>query len=119
MALPHQHDLFAAGYTSARERRAAVLRYPDLAARLRERPLALTDPHTWNGFIPPQRGAVQACVHCEHGRARRWATCDRHAHGQPGNHSAVRTQLLEIEAEAWRRDEAARQAHDLDQPTDR
>jgi hypothetical protein len=45
----------AAGRQSAmmRERRAAVLRHPDLAARLTGKPLNLTTPEKWTGFVPP------------------------------------------------------------------
>ncbi|MFJ9037922.1 hypothetical protein ACIRF8_15180 [Streptomyces sp. NPDC102406] len=34
-------------------RRALVLRYPDLAAKLTESPLRFTAPKHWNGYIPP------------------------------------------------------------------
>lgn len=38
---------------AAAHRRGLVLRYPDLAAKLTERPLRFTTPEHWNGFIPP------------------------------------------------------------------
>lgn len=34
-------------------RRAAVLRWPDLAARLTEPPISHATPDAWTGYIPP------------------------------------------------------------------
>lgn len=36
------------------DRRARVLKYPDLAQRLTDRPLSFTRPELWNGFVPPK-----------------------------------------------------------------
>lgn len=66
------------------ERRARVLRYPDLAARLTQRPLEFTHPEKWNGFVPPK-------------------TVPTRDDWKP-NDSAVRAALVEICAEALRRD---------------
>jgi hypothetical protein len=33
--------------------RALVLSHPDLAKRLTDYPLHLTDPHQWSGYLPP------------------------------------------------------------------
>lgn len=38
---------------AAAHRRGLVLRYPDLAAKLTERPIGFSEPEKWNGFIPP------------------------------------------------------------------
>lgn len=38
---------------AASHRRGLILRYPDLAAKLAERPINFTSPEMWNGFIPP------------------------------------------------------------------
>lgn len=43
----------AAARVECARRRGLVLRYPDLAAKLTERPLRFTTPEHWNGFIPP------------------------------------------------------------------
>ena len=41
-------------------RRRAVLRYPDIAARLTEQPLNYASPEQWGGFIPPNTTATGA-----------------------------------------------------------
>lgn len=38
---------------AAAYRRALVLRYPDLAAKLAEPPIGHSSPEKWNGYIPP------------------------------------------------------------------
>jgi hypothetical protein len=38
---------------AAAHRRGLVLRYPDLAAKLAERPIGHSSPEKWNGYIPP------------------------------------------------------------------
>lgn len=43
----------AAAQRDAAHRRGLVLRYPDLAAKLTERPINFTAPEKWNGYIPP------------------------------------------------------------------
>jgi hypothetical protein len=35
------------------QRRARVLKHPDLAAALTRKPLGYTDPQQWSGFVPP------------------------------------------------------------------
>lgn len=42
------------------ENRAAVLRYPDLAAKLTESPIGYADAKQWNGYVPPREfnGAI-------------------------------------------------------------
>jgi hypothetical protein len=46
-------------------RRAHVLAYPDLAQRLGEPPLRLSNPSRWSGWIPPRRLAEDACTRCQ------------------------------------------------------
>ena len=52
------HGMWAVALKEARERQAAnriaVLRHPDLAARLTEPPLSYAKPEQWNGGIPPE-----------------------------------------------------------------
>lgn len=43
----------AAAHAENRRRRTLVLRYPDLAAQLIERPHRHTTPEDWTGYIPP------------------------------------------------------------------
>ncbi len=43
----------AAARTEAAHRRGLVLRHPDLAAKLTERPIGYSTPDKWNGYIPP------------------------------------------------------------------
>lgn len=41
-------------YAAARAgRRRRVLQWPDLVQQLRERPLQMSDPQTWTGYVPP------------------------------------------------------------------
>lgn len=74
----------AAAVSEIAERRARVLRYPDLAARLTQRPLEFSTPEKWNGYVPPKTVP----------------TLD----GYKPNDSATRAVLVEICAEALRRD---------------
>lgn len=66
------------------ERRERVLRYPDLAERLTQRPINFTKPELWNGFVPPKEVPT--------------------AEGYELNDSPIRAALVEICAEAMRRD---------------
>lgn len=67
-------------------RRALVLQYPDLAARLCKPPLREATPETWNGWIPPEIWREQI------------------------NDSPIRAALVALVAEAERRNTAARRA---------
>lgn len=80
-------------------RRDRVLAYPDLAQRLTQPPIGLEDPTQWTGWIPPQTIPEGVCGH-ECGRYHR---CDR-IHAGRRNDSLRRAALVEIAAEAWRRD---------------
>lgn len=68
------------------DRRARVLAHPDLAKRLTEPPLSLSEPARWNGYIPPR-----TLPEDEFGRAR-------------VNNSPVRRQLVAIASEALARE---------------
>lgn len=73
-----------AGASTMKERRQAVLRHPDLAAKLCEAPLSMSSPERWTGFVPP---ATQ--------EAR---------HRQVNSESPYRAQLVEIVEAAQQRD---------------
>lgn len=62
------------------DNRRGVLGYPDLARKLTEPPIGFERPEQWNGFVPPEQ----------------W----REQH----NDSARREALVELVAEAARRD---------------
>lgn len=79
----------ASSKRECQERRARVLAHPDLAARLKEPPLSLSDPARWNGYIPPRTLPDKA-----NGSAR-------------ANDSAVRRQLVDIASEALAREAAS------------
>jgi len=68
------------------ERRARVLKHPDLAALLCQPPLPWSRPEHWNGFIPP-----------------RFLPPDSKGITHP-NYSPERDALVEISAEAMRRE---------------
>lgn len=76
----------SAGRQSAmmRERRAAVLRHPDLAERLTRKPLSLSTPDKWTGFVPPA---------CREGKQQ-----------EQRNDSGYRAQLVAIVEAAQQRD---------------
>jgi hypothetical protein len=44
--------------TTNAERKATVLRHPDLAARLCEAPMRCSSPERWSGFIAPEMTAT-------------------------------------------------------------
>lgn len=73
-------------------RRARVLRYPDLAKRLTQPPLNIPTPEMWTGYVPPARGP--------------WGGSDGFGDVKViANNSPARAALVEISAEALRRDQ--------------
>ncbi|GAA0637547.1 hypothetical protein GCM10009535_12440 [Streptomyces thermocarboxydovorans] len=77
---------------AAAYRRSLVLRYPDLAAKLTQPPIGHTSPQMWNGYIPPAtdcRGAI--------------------------NTAPCRPALLELVAEAERRQQQPQQTSALEE----
>lgn len=82
------------------ERRARVLSHPDLVKRLTEPPLRMTDPNRWTGWIPPRTLPADIC-----GRAcgRDHRPCSNQ-HAARFNTSPYRRALVEIAAEAYRRE---------------
>lgn len=71
------------GLAKAEARRASVLRYPDLAQKLTEQPVNCQSPEQWTGAMPPEK----------------WRDMP--------NDSPLRPVLLELVAEAERRDREA------------
>lgn len=84
-------DAIATSSESSADRRYRVLQHDDLRAQLMDRPFGITDPDRWNGWIPPRLD--------QHGNL---------------NTSPVRRQLVEIAAEAMRREQAATIAADVE-----
>lgn len=80
-------------------RRDRVLAYPDLALRLTQPPVGFAAPEDWTGWIPPQLLPEGVCGQ-ECGRYHR---CDG-IHAGRRNDSYRRAALVDIAAEAWRRD---------------
>lgn len=85
-------------HLSSSERRARVLAHPDLVERLTERPLALRDPEGWSGWIPPRTLPEDACPDC------RTHACAGRPHTARANRSPYRQQLVDVAAEALRRE---------------
>lgn len=83
-------------------RRARVLAHPDLARRLTDAPLGLSDPARWSGWIPPRTLAEEACVYCQSGKGN--PACRGWPHRARVNDSPVRRQFVDIAAEAMRRE---------------
>lgn len=75
----------AAALAENARRRALVLRYPDLAARLTDPPVRHTTPEHWTGYIPPAYDAPTL------------------GGAAPINHSPARAALAALVAEAERR----------------
>lgn len=87
---------------ASQARRVRVLQQPDLTRRLTEPPLRLSDPARWSGWIPPKTLAEDTCVNCGSGDPR--PICRGWPHRARVNDSPVRRQLVEIAAEAMRRE---------------
>lgn len=83
-------------------RRARVLRYPDLAARLTEPPLRFPRPTQWSGYIPPRVLAEDTCPRCPAG-------CVNREHTAKVNASPERRALVEIASEALRREQGTQE----------
>lgn len=80
-------------------RRERVLRYPDLAKRLTEPPLNIPTPEMWTGYVPPARGP--------------WGGSDGFGDVKVvANNSPARAVLVEISAEALRRDQDSQTSAD-------
>lgn len=87
-------------------RRERVLRYPDLAARLTEPPLTFRQPEDWNGYVPPRTLAEDTCEWCPSPeRVNRGEDCRNPQHLAKVNDSPRRAALIEICAEAFRREQ--------------
>jgi hypothetical protein len=83
-------------------RRERVFAHRDLVDKLRQPPLALTEPNRWSGWIPPKTLPEDVCPGCR-GNVRRPA-CDGLDHHARANDSPRRRQLVDIAAEAMRRE---------------
>lgn len=93
----------ARGRARNRARRDCVLRHPDLARRLTEFPLGFKFPEQWDGFVPPPEcqdeapEGMHSAGGLPNGRGRRTG-------GTKPNDSERRAVLVDICAEAWRRE---------------
>lgn len=81
------------------DRAKRVLAHPDLVARMKKPPLSMKEPDRWSGWIPPRTDPEQTCGGCRHG-----GTCATTQHRALINDSAFRKALVDIAAEALRRD---------------
>jgi hypothetical protein len=87
-------------------RRDRVLSFPDLAARLCRPPLPFTRPQHWNGFVPPRLGqdCERELLHSPAIDGGRPNQRHKMTAGRKDNDAAERTALVEICAEALRRE---------------
>lgn len=76
--------------------------HQDLAQRLTQPPLRLSDPSRWSGWIPPRTLAEEACTSCATGKSH--PACRGWPHHARVNDSPIRRQLVEIASEALRRE---------------
>lgn len=88
-----------AAHEEAAARRERVLAHPDLRLKLTEAPIGYERPDQWNGYVPPKTDAEQSCPDCRNGIKH----C-RNTHMASANTSARRRALIEIAAEALRRE---------------
>jgi hypothetical protein len=96
--------------TEREQRRARVLKYPDLAKKLTEAPLGFRTPAARNGYIPPNAMPQEACPQCRSDPGMRG--CRNVFHTAPINDSPQRTALVALAAEALRREQAEQAAHE-------
>ena len=89
------------------ERRARVLRYPDLAKKLTQPPVGYTQPEHWNGWIPPRIIDPEGREELAASPAGRFNQLGHRALGQRVNDSPRRGALVDIAAEALRREQEA------------
>jgi hypothetical protein len=86
-----------------RARAERVLKHDDLVERLRQPPVSMTNPHMWNGYVPPHEGhdAEREAVHSPRGRPnlRKRVTL-----GRQTTKTRSRDELVKICALAWQRD---------------
>jgi len=98
-----------------RERRGAVLKHPDLAAKLCRYPLSFERPDQWNGNLPPavalidDGGGLRSMGAVSGREVRvRFSQTGRSSTGNIVNLSPRREALIAISTEAWRREHGAR-----------
>src|SRR5258708_27557204 len=87
------------------ERRARVLKHPDLAKRLTEPPISYAKATQWNGWIPPRAIDFEATREVLRDSTGYPNKAGRVALGERQNDSPRRTALVELAAEAWRREQ--------------
>lgn len=91
-----------------RERRTAVLKYPDLAQGLCESPLSYLRPGQWNGWIPPAlinpESDEELCRVLSKTGIMRMNQVGHRGTGEMQNDSPRRHALLTLASEAWKRE---------------
>ncbi len=96
-------DALVSSKEASQRRRERVLSHEDLAKRLTEPPLALSDPRRWSGWIPPRTAPEECCSSC--GTASTRPPCRGWEHRSRVADSPVRRQLVLIVAEAMAREQ--------------
>lgn len=81
-------------------RRDRVLAHPDLVARMKKAPLLMAEPEKWTGWIPPRTDPEDTCGGC----SASYGQCTTTQHRARMNDSPIRRELVEISAEALRRE---------------
>lgn len=89
----------AESHDSSLDRRDRVLAHEDLVARMKKPPLSMKEPERWSGWIPPRTDPEAVCGACERGQR-----CTNTQHRARINDSPWRKALVEISAEALRRE---------------
>lgn len=92
------------------DRRAAVLKHPDLAKRMADA-IGLARPEHWTGYIPAatvNQGDAELCrsvgIDSHGGQKVRFNQLGHRTEGEQPNTDPARPVLLEICAEAWQRE---------------
>lgn len=84
-------------------RRTRVLTHKDLREAMERQPIGYSDASRWNGYVPPRTDPELACGR----RCGLGGLPCRNEHMTPANTSLRRRALIEVGAEALRREKAA------------
>ncbi len=101
------------GHRRNAHRRAAVLKHEDLRKRLEGPPLSFRRANQWNGYVPPaivnpgESEVLRQVLRVQDGSVRFWLNpAHKRAQSEVPNTSPQRAALVDISAEAWRRERA-------------
>ena len=111
------------GHRRNQRRRAAVLEHDDLRRCLEQPPLSFRRASQWNGYVPPaivnpgEPEVLRQVRRMQDNTVRYWLNPkSKRTRGEIPNDSPQRAALMDISAEAWRRERLAHDAADMQPP---